>query len=102
MTVAEVDSIGRGRTFTGAQALELRLIDQVGTFDDAVRLAKEKAGIPASEEVEYVHFPRKKGLLETLRSGGLSAAWNRLLADILRPWRGERSGTWAVDWTQYY
>jgi protease-4 len=100
MTVAEVDSIGRGRVFTGKQALALRLIDQVGSFDDAVRLAKQKAGIPEGEEVRFVHYPKEKGLLETLRGGGLVATVQRLIHEIFRPWR-ETRGAWAVDWNQY-
>ena len=105
MTVAEVDSLGRGRVFTGDQALEKHLIDQVGGFDEAVRLAKERAGIAADEEVDFVHFPRKKSFFETLRSQGVSMAFNTIISELLRPWRGtaasQQHGTWAIDWTQY-
>jgi protease-4 len=98
-TPAEIDSLGRGRVWTGQQALERGLIDRVGTFDDAVALAKEKAGIPKDQEVEFVHFPKKQGFLEALQSGGLASALFTLTDAIVAPFR--REGTWAVDWNTY-
>lgn len=98
-TPAEIDSLGRGREWTGQQALERGLIDRVGTFDDAVALAKEKAGIPKDQEVEFVHYPKKPGFLEALQSGGFAAAMFTLTDAIVAPFRHE--GTWAVDWNAY-
>jgi protease IV len=101
-TSAEIDSVGRGRVWTGAQALERGLIDELGTFDDAVRIAKEKAGIPADQAVEFVHYPKPKGMLESLKSGGLAAALHTLFLQLdkfLAPMERER--TWAVDWSSY-
>jgi protease-4 len=98
-TPAEIDSLGRGRVWTGQQALERGLVDRVGTFDDAVALAKEKAGIPKDQEVEFVHYPKKQGFLEALQSGGLALALLTLTDRIVAPFRHE--GTWAVDWNTY-
>lgn len=39
MTKAEIDSIGQGRVWTGEQALERGLVDQLGGIDDAVKEA---------------------------------------------------------------
>jgi protease-4 len=100
MTSAEIDSVGRGRVFTGRQALERGLIDEVGDFDHAVRRVKELAGIPADEEVEFIHYPQEKGFLEQLRSGGFGAALHYATEEFLRPWRRPHQ-TWAVDWTRY-
>lgn len=100
MTVAEVDSVGRGRVFTGNQALNLKLIDQLGTFDDALALAKQKAGIPASEEVQLIHYPREKDFFESLKSGSFGAMLRALVAEFTRPWREPR-GVWAIDETRY-
>jgi protease-4 len=99
-TAAEIDSVGRGRIFTGEQALANGLIDELGSFDDAVRLLKEKAEIPADEEVEFVYYPKKKGLLESLMSGGFATALFWLIDDITGPF--EREGTWAIDTNRYY
>ncbi len=99
-TAAEIDSVGRGRVFTGEQALANGLIDELGSFDDAVRLLKEKAEIPADEEVEFVYYPKKKSLLESLMSGGFATALFWLIDDIIGPF--EREGTWAIDTNRYY
>lgn len=62
----EVDAIGQGRVWTGAQALERGLVDELGGLQRAVALAKEKAGIPESREVEFEIYPRKKSFIEVL------------------------------------
>lgn len=45
-----VDLVAQGQVWTGADALENGLIDEIGTFDDAIRSAAELAGL---EEGEY-------------------------------------------------
>jgi protease IV len=110
-TPAEIDSLGRGRVWTGEQALERGLIDRIGGFDDAVALAREKGGIPAGQEVKFVHYPRKKTPLESLKSGGIAAfiravvqevtgqAVREVRAQVDGPWR--RTQTWAWDPNTY-
>jgi protease-4 len=58
MTPEAVDAIGRGRVFTGSQALENGLIDVVGGFDEALLEAKKLADIDSDAEVQLVEFPR--------------------------------------------
>jgi len=45
MTTAEVDSIGQGRVWSGANALDIGLVDIIGGLDKAVEIAAEKAGL---------------------------------------------------------
>ncbi|MDP5151223.1 signal peptide peptidase SppA [Rheinheimera baltica] len=45
MSVTDVDKVAQGRVWTGSKALELGLVDKLGTFDDAVKAAAEKAGL---------------------------------------------------------
>jgi protease-4 len=59
MAVADVDAVGRGRVFTGAQALENGLVDVLGGFDEALAEAKKLAEIDPEARVQLVHFPRK-------------------------------------------
>lgn len=47
---------GDGRVFTGAKAVELGFADKVGTFEDAVKLAAEKAGL--GEDYELFEVPK--------------------------------------------
>jgi protease-4 len=58
LTPEAVDAIGRGRVFTGVQALENGLVDVLGGFDEALAEAKMLADIDPDTEVQLVHFPR--------------------------------------------
>ncbi len=99
LTPAQVDSVGRGRVWTGEQALARGLIDTLGTFDVAVSIAKKKAGIPQDQDVRFVHYPKPPGPLEALRSGGAAAFALTIAEQVLSPF--VREGTWAWDWNQY-
>ncbi len=55
----DVDKIGRGRVWTGNQAKERGLVDEIGGLSRALELAKELAGIPIDEEVRLEVRPRK-------------------------------------------
>jgi protease IV len=46
-------SYADGRVLSGEQALQLGFVDQVGDFDDAVKKAKEIAGIHSANLIEY-------------------------------------------------
>lgn len=70
MTKEEVRQVADGRVFTGRQALELGLVDQLGDFYDAVEVAKEMAGIDG--EV-------------TLKEYGKQSMWEQLLPRIVAP-----------------
>jgi protease-4 len=60
------ENLAGGRVWTGRQAKENGLVDELGTLADAVAGAKELAGIPADTEPELLQLPKPKGLLETL------------------------------------
>ncbi len=65
MPVDSIDVLAGGRVWTGIQALELGLIDQLGSLDDAVEIAAEAAEL---EEDDYrVRFyPIQKSFYEKL------------------------------------
>jgi protease-4 len=45
MTKEEIDSVGQGRVWTGEQALDLGLIDEIGDIDRAIEVAADLAGL---------------------------------------------------------
>jgi len=53
---SEAEKIAQGQVFTGRQAKDLGLIDEIGNFQDAVRLAGKLAGIPGEPKV--IELPR--------------------------------------------
>jgi protease-4 len=57
--------IARGRIWSGEDAKNLGLVDELGGFPEALALAKKAAKIPASEEVSLQLFPRKKTTWQT-------------------------------------
>jgi protease-4 len=66
MTKEEVDKVGKGRVWTGSQAKEIKLVDELGGLSKALELAKNLAGIPADEEVRLVVWPKKTSLIGSL------------------------------------
>jgi protease-4 len=51
MSREEVDELSDGRVFTGEQAVEAGLIDTIGTFEDAVRIAARLGGIEGEPSI---------------------------------------------------
>jgi protease-4 len=66
MTREELLKIAGGRVWTGRQAKKNGLIDEVGTFADALAAAKKMASLPADKEVELLELPEKKSFLDSL------------------------------------
>ena len=60
----QVDSIGQGRVWSGKDALEIGLVDQLGNLDDAIQMAAQLADITDYKVV----YPEKKSFLELLLS----------------------------------
>ena len=67
-TREEVHTIAQGRVWSGRDAKELGLVDELGGFKRALEIAKEKAGFAADAKVELRIFPEKKPLIEYLLS----------------------------------
>lgn len=67
LPLERVLEIARGRVWTGAQALDLGLVDEIGGFRDAVDAAKELAGIAPESDVRLRRFPRQRTPLEAFQ-----------------------------------
>jgi protease IV len=53
LTEAELDAVADGRVLSGNQAKQAKLIDSLGTIDDAIKEAKKLGGLPDSAPVVY-------------------------------------------------
>jgi protease-4 len=85
MTFEEAQKLAYGRTWTGTQATENGLIDGTGGLDEAIAMAKELAGIPADEKVTIVHYPKQRGFMEQILSGGgLATAANWVIYNFIQ------------------
>lgn len=65
MSVAEVDSIGQGRIWSGVDALRIGLVDELGGINDAINFAAAEAGL---EEYTIVELPKQKDFLDEFLS----------------------------------
>jgi protease-4 len=58
--------IAKGRVWSGEDAQRLGLVDELGSFQRAVAVAKEMSGIGPDEKVNLMRYPRPKSIFEML------------------------------------
>jgi protease-4 len=68
MPLARIQQIARGRVWTGAQALELGLVDELGGFDAALASARALAGLSETQRIRLQRFPARPEGLEALQA----------------------------------
>jgi protease-4 len=78
-----VKEIAKGRIWTGEDALELGLVDELGGFATALRLVREEAGLDPEEAVELRLFPKAKTTLEKLADMIGDTSESAVLAEAL-------------------
>ncbi len=71
-----VDSIGQGRVWAGADAIELGLVDELGNLDDAIAYAADKANLT---DYSFKYYPKQKDLMEMLTSGNMPEPYTKSL-----------------------
>jgi protease IV len=60
----KVLEMAKGRIWSGQDARNLGLVDELGGYDTALKLAKQAAGVPESDDVKIVVYPRPSTLLQ--------------------------------------
>ena len=67
MTVSRVDEIAQGRVWTGADALGIGLVDEIGTIEDAINYAALSIdGVTGVQDVQVVGYPKPMSSMELL------------------------------------
>lgn len=67
MSVEEVDNIAQGRVWTGAEALQIGLVDQIGTLEDAIKYAAGTIeGVSGIQDVRIEAHPKPLTTMELL------------------------------------
>ena len=91
MKPAQVDSIGQGRVWLATDAQKIKLVDQIGSLDDAVKKAAELAKL---SEYHTKAYPGKGSWIDTFMpkenkgtylDGKLQAELKALLGDLYEP-----------------
>jgi protease-4 len=63
-TTEEIDAIGQGRVWTGRQARELGLVDELGGLNMAIGIARQHAKLDPDRDVDLVVYPPKRSIYE--------------------------------------
>jgi len=101
LSIGEVDEIGQGRVWTGRQALEVGLVDELGGLYTAVRRAKQAVGLAPTDDVYLIPYPKEPSLSAQvlqafqqtmLRVAGPGMMWSEALPAPLR-----RIAEWTRD-----
>lgn len=66
-------SLAGGHVWTGRQAKERGLVDELGTLDDAIGEAKHLSGIDRAKEMELLILPRPTSFLDRLMEGDMKS-----------------------------
>ncbi|HET6326024.1 MAG TPA: signal peptide peptidase SppA [Planctomycetaceae bacterium] len=106
MEYGKLEKLARGRVYTGAMAIKLNLVDELGTLDDAVAYAAKLGGLPAGEKTERWLLPAPVSPLESIfgsmdADAESSASLNRGMAQMLQQISPELAealqGAWMVN-----
>ncbi len=99
MTVEAVDNIAQGRVWTGAEALEIGLVDEIGTLEDAINYAVICVdGAESVKDVQIAEYPKPlttfELLLESLGGGETAFSGTPLenVAEAFEGWTASESG----------
>jgi protease-4 len=80
----KVLEIAKGRVWTGEDAKERGLVDELGGFSVAMKLVRQAAGLAPDAKVQLKEFPAKKSLLERLLGEGPDSSEPTALARALQ------------------
>ncbi len=83
--IKDWNAILTARPYLGAQALEVGLVDDVGSLDKAVAEARQLANLPETAPTKWIK-PRKPGLLELLFGETSKAEPMKLSYEVLMMW----------------
>ena len=84
-TTEKIDAIGRGRVWTGRQARQINLVDELGGLDVALRIAKQRAKLDPTREVQLVVYPPKRSIYDLVSNAFGSSAESGVQLLLRRP-----------------
>jgi protease-4 len=82
-TPERIDAIAQGRVWTGHQARQIGLVDELGGLERALAVAKQHAKLDPGAEVELVIYPPKKTFYEVLANPFGASEGSRVLGALL-------------------
>lgn len=83
LPLEEVERLGRGRVWTGRQARDLKLVDELGGLFQAMEAARELTGIPPETELRLVVWPARRSLWDLILGRKTELARARSTVELL-------------------
>src|SRR4030043_1684688 len=83
LSLEEIRDLADGRVYTATQALKLKLIDEVGYFDEALARVLTLARIPSARVVAYTYYPKRQSNLYASKMENPSLFDQKSIADAL-------------------
>lgn len=82
MDINKVEEVAQGRVWTGRKALELKLVDELGSLNDAIKHAAKLAGI--GEKYSVNNFPKQEDdMTKIFKKIGLKTSLEAMVAQQL-------------------
>jgi protease IV len=82
-TPERIDAVAQGRVWTGHQAKQIGLVDELGGLERALALARQHAKLAPDSEVELVVYPPRKSFYELLANPFGTSESSRILGAML-------------------
>jgi protease-4 len=95
-TPEKIDALAQGRVWTGRQAKQNGLVDELGGLDRAVAVAKQRAKIAADSDVELVVYPPRKSFYELLTEQ-LSGSGESMRSAAVTAWLSENLSAGEIE-----
>jgi protease-4 len=100
-TPAKIDTVAQGRVWTGHQAKDLGLVDEIGGLDTAITIARQKAKLDPQKNVDIIYYPARRSLFDLLSDQTDTSMQAR--AQLLgRPTAATRAITSLLSWSQLF
>ncbi|NIM59730.1 MAG: signal peptide peptidase SppA [Candidatus Aminicenantes bacterium] len=84
VSLEELKKIADGRIYTASQARELKLIDEIGYFDSALKKALSLAKIKEAKVIAYTYYPKRKTNIYATKLEKTSLLEGKSFEDMLR------------------
>lgn len=99
LTMEEVEELAQGRVYTGEDALELGLVDEIGGLEEALAHAAELANL---EQYKLRTYPQEKDFYERIMEELMNTRSERLIKKQLGPLYQEVEAIREIgEWTGY-
>ncbi len=96
LSTQAVDAVAQGRVWTGRQALEVGLVDELGGLHTAVDHVRRSLGLAAKADVALVPFPSPLSLGEEIAEALESRIVGLVLAELPVSHALRRMGSWLA------